>query len=1615
MLDGPACGFVDLAAAVSPSWPLPAVGDFVWRAVGEDGQPLLGVSATRPGDGDAADPEAHTWLDCPHNTSTDSPAEPPLLHCLATCRALLDGRVTAVYPLEGLVTVRTRVLLPLAPSRGSDAAADARARVLSHLTCDWPHFASSTPAPLPTHMPSCRVLGCALGCDAAGGSRVPASQVLLADLLADLRPPRCDASSLCVPKLHAGLPNLGDLPAAALDAVLCSLDSSSFRAVASTCKALRQWCATLSPGLHLQLHPHQRDALAWMRRRELPPGDVPHPLWRPLLCDGVGEPQNTVWGHLLTGELATSPPERLPDCRGGMLCDEPGLGKTITVIALVLATKDTFAAPPANALACGPVGHTKGWWYIPPPGSSTLEEEQSTPTARPPPEPQLQQSPPPSASGSAGRGRRATAEHLSRLGGFAALQNGRGGTSSPAKGWPGVSPLKSGRQLFASQTPPEVTFPEEHPAAVFCSCTTLVACPPAVLAHWQLQLRPLILAGRLSVAVLDSTSHVDHGSPGACTWLKSSALPPPSCVASAFDLILMPLTLLSNIHASRDMDQAQHPLLRIRWLRIVLDEGHSLGASLGHTSRTAVAQQLRAERRWVVTGTPTPAAVAKQNGQLAHLQPLLSFLRVRGLADSMRDWCAAVQRPLEQGAACGRERLAAAQRLGHLARRLVVRSRKEDIRLKPFKMVHTVLQFTAMHAQQYNELVSHLRRSLLLADWVDPSHEQSLLNPRHAAWARNAVDNLRQAACVTGHTVFMTQEDEICKAMEMLRAHLLPRLGDTPALSHRLATCRTAWQLARGACEACGRAVAAPLVTPCGHVVCVHCIRNRAQPAPGHTAPEYEVAPTQCVVCSAPFHMQPPTPRADNPTPRQAVPQELIELQPSLQQSGWEVNPAEEAQGCSSKVTHLLARLRAIGAAPVEAPSDREMAAALAAAVFPWPQPSAVREARRAAQQRLAGGPGDDDDFPAAPPLPPVFPPLRPGEAVPKAIVYSSFATHLHVLDLALTDAKVPFATLARQGYDRRDKEAALASFMGDPLTRVVLLDRQGAEGLDLSCASHVFLCEPVPDRSLEQQVVSRAHRMGQQGVVTVEVLAMQDTAEATLLNLSLARAGHTEPAVVVDAADDERTAAAAEALSGRAILTSLRFARCQGGDDAAASDAPSPSPARVQALAPQTTPEQGDRGVGGEKDDDDAAWAGGGMDDETHPLIGSRLVVDSGGDAPSQPAPAAGHSDAPPSAAAPPAHAAGTEQAAVPGERRERRVMFAADHRETGAAAWTLRLRGPQLSTAGGELELPQGETTTVAELRARAARSVGLEPTTLRIRGGYPPRELPPHGDPGAAATTVAQAGLHDRDVVHIEGVLPDHSRAPAPLASASAPQPKKRQAAGGRRFPGKARKLGVGQVPGGGPHAALDAAALEAAGPVATAMAGAGLAPDVGWLTAGGGPGDVAAIAAGVIAAARGGGGGSDAGLRELRSDLARQVEARRAEQLGAVRVAAALAGRVEFGAMPDGRVHVTYAVPGPRGASATSASDVFVDVPPLLLPMVLLMVASDTDDPVSRANLQPERMAVASPRVFWSLVRHTSVGPGKSFAAALTELVPQLDWATLTTRQRQRPERYRPVDV
>ena len=61
-----------------------------------------------------------------------------------------------------------------------------------------------------------------------------------------------------------------------------------------------------------------------------------------------------------------------------------------------------------------------------------------------------------------------------------------------------------------------------------------------------------------------------------------------------------------------------------------------------------------------------------------------------------------------------------------------------------------------------------------------------------------------------------------------------------------------------------------------------------------------------------------------------------------------------------------------------------------------------------------------------------------------------------------------------------------------DPQHSVLLMDESGSVGLDLSFASHVFIMEPLENASLEEQVISRAHRMGARADVQVETLVMR-------------------------------------------------------------------------------------------------------------------------------------------------------------------------------------------------------------------------------------------------------------------------------------------------------------------------------------------------------------------------------------------------------------------------------------------------------------------------------------------------------------------------------------------
>lgn len=59
----------------------------------------------------------------------------------------------------------------------------------------------------------------------------------------------------------------------------------------------------------------------------------------------------------------------------------------------------------------------------------------------------------------------------------------------------------------------------------------------------------------------------------------------------------------------------------------------------------------------------------------------------------------------------------------------------------------THLDFAPEHAHSYNELIEVVKLNLLLADWNDEDHNESLLSVRNSKWGKEMLRNVRSDFC----------------------------------------------------------------------------------------------------------------------------------------------------------------------------------------------------------------------------------------------------------------------------------------------------------------------------------------------------------------------------------------------------------------------------------------------------------------------------------------------------------------------------------------------------------------------------------------------------------------------------------------------------------------------------------------------------------------------------------------------------------------------------------------------------------------------------------------------------------------------------------------------------
>ncbi|KAG7399247.1 hypothetical protein PHYBOEH_009286 [Phytophthora boehmeriae] len=111
------------------------------------------------------------------------------------------------------------------------------------------------------------------------------------------------------------------------------------------------------------------------------------------------------------------------------------------------------------------------------------------------------------------------------------------------------------------------------------------------------------------------------------------------------------------------------------------------------------------------------------------------------------------------------------------------------------------------------------------------------------------------------------------------------------------------------------------------------------------------------------------------------------------------------------------------------------------------------------------------------------------------AIVFSQFRECIWRTRVALKQQDIVTADFIAL-ISAKERIEYLAEFRSDPDVNVLLLSNLGSHGLDLSFVTHIFLLEEIYDKSVEQQVISRAHRMGANQSVVVEQLWMKGSVE---------------------------------------------------------------------------------------------------------------------------------------------------------------------------------------------------------------------------------------------------------------------------------------------------------------------------------------------------------------------------------------------------------------------------------------------------------------------------------------------------------------------------------------
>eukprot|EP00050_Salpingoeca_kvevrii_P001627 m.175107 g.175107 ORF g.175107 m.175107 type:complete len:1162 (-) comp10420_c0_seq15:114-3599(-) len=602
--------------------------------------------------------------------------------------------------------------------------------------------------------------------------------------------------------------------------ILRYVDAATLRAFGCCSRRAHNLSRVVIPGLRLTLFPHQAISLRWMIFREAVKG-IPallHPFILTVTDGDTGEP---AYVSLDSGLVSLDRPDNWPvETRGGLLCDDPGLGKTITVLSLILRDLGIRCERHEFDLQRERAAAIRRTWkaYVPEDRAAIARSLISQIVRRDalaeffynPVDPELYpdyrnfvQHP------------RCLKDILDRDGNYASLDDMLQDFQLVFDNAMAYNPADHPLHQFAFVTK---QFCREHFRqleeqlacgrrggydrayaehqrldALYESGATLLVVPGHLFDHWKQQI----------------LLHTDraHLSLQHCYFDDFRAeLAHPAVLSSKY-LVLTTFSRFSHHQAAN--------LQEVHWLRLVVDEGHNLGKNQSSNYVVNI-DELHADRRWIMTGTPTPSTDIR--GATRMCAAFFRAIRQAPFTGSLwsRAWHHLYVRPIGHG------RPDTMLRLRDVLQQLMVRHRKVDIHL-PAPIVTThLLDPSPSERKTYNALVAFAATNIMLngLEGDTASGQNSLLLHSNRNHARRVLSNLQIACCGGWRMRAAVSNADKMSMMAMLQNENPAQQGAFPKVDEFLFNAQNSRTTE---CERCHRDFMILTVTPCAHLICPFC------------------------------------------------------------------------------------------------------------------------------------------------------------------------------------------------------------------------------------------------------------------------------------------------------------------------------------------------------------------------------------------------------------------------------------------------------------------------------------------------------------------------------------------------------------------------------------------------------------------------------------------------------------------------------------------------------------------------------------------------------------------------------------------------------------------------